>query len=132
VGDKKACKHDSGFGGATGAVIVCGFPRKREEGIGKMDNKKECLDCLDAKIDKFAEIGKSFKIISDRYMRPDVLILVSSDEMSYGYYNNDKLDRKEIPTQGRYQRWSLSFQTYGVVARNPRSNIGMIYGLPTE
>jgi hypothetical protein len=88
---------------------------------------------LGFEVDEFhAKIGKSFKILSDRYMRPDVLILVNFDEMSYGYYNNDKLDRKEIPTQGRYQRWLLSFQTYGVVARNPRSNIGMIYGLPTE
>jgi hypothetical protein len=26
----------------------------------------------------------------------------------------------------------MSFQTYGVVARNPRANIGMIYGLPAD
>jgi hypothetical protein len=39
-------------------------------------------------------------------------------------------ERQEIPTQGRYQRWLVSFQTYGVVARSPRANIGMIYGLP--
>jgi|GEM_PF-5140211 len=40
------------------------------------------------------------------------------------------LERKELPTQGRYQRWLISFQAYGLVARNPRANIGMIYGLP--
>ncbi|HMK35318.1 MAG TPA: hypothetical protein VK463_09650, partial [Desulfomonilaceae bacterium] len=79
-----------------------------------------------------AKIGKSFPILSDRYMRPDVLIMVNFDATSYGYFANDRLDRKEIPTQGRYQRWLISFQTYGVVVRGPRSNIGMIYGLPTS
>ncbi len=82
-------------------------------------------------VDHFdAKIGKSFPILSDRYMRPDTLILVNFKEMEYGYFANDRMDRKEIPTQGRYQRWLISFQTYGVVARNPRANIGMIYGLP--
>ena len=84
------------------------------------------------RVDTFdAKIGKSFPILSDRYMRPDTLLLVNFKDMEYGYFANDRLDRKEIPTQGRYQRWLISFQTYGVVARNPRSNIGMIYGLPT-
>lgn len=78
-----------------------------------------------------AKIGKSFPILSDRYMRPDVLILVNLDKFSYGYFAKDRLERKQIPTQGRYQRWLISFQTYGVVARNPRANVGMIYGLPT-
>ncbi len=83
-------------------------------------------------VDHFdAKIGKSFPILSDRYLRPDTLILTNLEAAEYGYYANDKLDRKEVPTQGRYQRWLISFQTYGVVVRNPRSNIGMIYGLPT-
>jgi hypothetical protein len=83
-------------------------------------------------VDHFdSKIGKTFPIIADRYMRPDVLLLANLEAMSYGYFNQDKLDRKEIPTQGRYQRWLISFQTYGVVVRNPRSNLGMIYGLPT-
>jgi hypothetical protein len=84
-------------------------------------------------VDTFdAKIGKRFPILSDRYMRPDTLIMVNFKDMEYGYFANDRLDRKEIPTQGRYQRWLISFQTYGVVARNPRANIGMIYGLPAE
>ena len=82
-------------------------------------------------VDNFdAKIGKSFPILSDRYMRPDVLILVDFDATKYGYFANDRMDRKEIPTQGRYQRWLISFQTYGVVVRSPRSNVGMIRGLP--
>jgi hypothetical protein len=82
-------------------------------------------------VDNFdAKIGKSFPILSDRYMRPDVLMVVDFDAAKYGYFANDRMDRKEIPTQGRYQRWLISFQTYGVVMRSPRSNIGMIYGLP--
>ncbi len=83
-------------------------------------------------VDEFhSKVGKSFPILSERYMRPDMLMVVNFDQFSYGYFNKDKPERKEIPTQGRYQRWLVSFQTYGVVARNPRSNIGMIYGLPT-
>lgn len=84
-------------------------------------------------VDHFdAKIGKTFPILSDRYMRPDTLMLTNLEAAEYGYYANDKLDRKEVPTQGRYQRWLISFQTYGVVVRNPRSNIGMIHGLPTS
>lgn len=81
-------------------------------------------------VDHFdSKIGKSFPILADRYMRPDTLMLVNFDATRYGYYANDRMDRKEVPTQGRYQRWLISFQTYGVVVRNPRANIGMIYGL---
>jgi len=74
-------------------------------------------------------IGKSLPVIADRYMRPDVLHIVNLDSLSYGYFANDKIDRKELATQGRYQRWLISFQTYGLVARKPRQNIGTIYGL---
>jgi hypothetical protein len=82
-------------------------------------------------VDEFdSRVGKSFPILSDRYMRPDVLIVANFSELSYGYFNRDQVQRKEIMTQGRYQRWLITFQTYGVVARNPRANIGMIYGLP--
>ena len=75
---------------------------------------------------------KTFPILSEPFMRSSVLILVNFDAFNYGYYVNDFLERREIPTQGRYQRWLISFQIYGVVARNPRANIGMIYGLPGE
>jgi hypothetical protein len=77
-----------------------------------------------------SKIGKTFPIMSERFMRSGVLIVVNFDAFNYGYYADDSLERQEIPTQGRYQRWLISFQTYGVVARNPRANIGMIYGLP--
>ena len=84
-------------------------------------------------VDEFhSKIGKSFPILSERFMRPGVLIAVNFKAFKYGYYANDSLERQEIPTQGRYQRWLISFQTYGVVARNPRANIGMIYGLPGD
>ena len=82
-------------------------------------------------VDEFhAKIGKTFPILSDRFMRPGVIIVVNFEAFRYGYYENDSAERREIPTQGRYQRWLVSFQTYGVVARNPRANIGMIHGLP--
>ena len=82
-------------------------------------------------VDEFhSKIGKTFPILSERFMRPGVLIVVNFEAFRYGYYANDLLERKEIATQGRYQRWLISFQTYGVVAWNPRANIGMIHGLP--
>jgi hypothetical protein len=81
-------------------------------------------------VDEFhSKVGKTFPILSDRYMRSGVVLVVNFDAFSYGYYANDSLERQEIPTLGRYQRWLVSFQTYGVVARNPRANIGIIHGL---
>lgn len=95
--------------------------------IGKKDST------IGFHVDEFhSKIGKSFPILSERFMRPGVLIAVNFKAFKYGYYANDSLERQEIPTQGRYQRWLISFQTYGVVARNPRANIGMIYGLPGD
>lgn len=73
-------------------------------------------------VDEFhSKIGKTFPILSERFMRPGVLIVVNFDAFKYGYYANDSLERREIPTQGRYQRWLISFQTYGVVARESQS-----------
>lgn len=84
------------------------------------------------RVDEFhSKVGKTFPILSERFMRPGALIVVNFDAFKYGYCANDFVERSEIPTQGRYQRWLISFQTYGVVARNPRANIGMINGLPT-
>ena len=81
--------------------------------------------------DFHSKIGKSFPVLSDRFMRPCALIAVNLEAFRYGYYENDSLERREIPTKGRYQCWLISFQTYGLVARNPRANIGMIHGLPS-
>lgn len=84
-------------------------------------------------VDEFhSKVGKSFPILSEPFMRSGVLMVVNFEAFKYGYFANDFLERREVPTQGRYQRWLISFQTYGVVARNPRGNIGMIYGLPGD
>ncbi len=86
------------------------------------------------KVDYFdSKIGASFEIIQDALLmdRPGTLLVANLAKHYYGYYANDKMDRKEIPTQGRYRRWLVSFQSYGVVCRNPRSNIGMIYNIKT-
>ena len=92
---------------------------KKETGIG-------------FRVDEFhAKVGKTFPILSERFMRSGVVMVVNFDAFTYGYYADDELERKEIRTQGRYDRWLISFQTYSLVARNPRANIGMIYGLPT-
>jgi hypothetical protein len=84
-------------------------------------------------VDEFhLKIGKTFPILSEPIMRPGVLIAVNFAAFTYGYYENDAAARVELPTQGRYQRWLISFQTYGLVARNPRANLGLIYNLPAE
>jgi hypothetical protein len=43
-------------------------------------------------------------------MRPGVLLVVNFDAFTYGYYANDALERREIPTQGRYHRWLITFR----------------------
>jgi hypothetical protein len=97
----------------------------------RRSNKKD--KGMGFQVDEFhAKIGKSFPILPERYMRPGDLIVVNFDAFSYGYYANDSVQRQEIPTQGRYQRWLISFQAYGLTARNPRANIGVIYNLPTK
>lgn len=77
-----------------------------------------------------SKIGKSFPILADQYMPPDTLIIVDMSKLSYGYYANDRMERKEIATDGRYRRWLISFQTYGTVMRGGPGTIGMIRGLP--
>jgi hypothetical protein len=76
-----------------------------------------------------ADNGKSFKILRDRYMPVKQAFIVNKDSLTHGYYNKDKLDRKHLSTQGRYERWLISFQMYGAVCRAPRANLGHIYGL---
>lgn len=78
------------------------------------------------------KIGKNIPIISDRYLRNDVAMVIDLSNISWGDYAQDSMDRKELQTQGRYQEWLVSFQSYGVVVRKPRQSIGMIYGLPTS
>lgn len=79
-----------------------------------------------------AKIGKTFPIISDRYMRSGVIALCNFAKMSYGYYGSQKLNKKELATQGAYSRWLIHFTTYGLVVRDPRANIGMIYNCKTS
>jgi hypothetical protein len=95
----------------------------------RTDNKQDHVGFAVNYID--TKIGKTFPIKSDQYMRPDMIQIVNFAEMQYGYYKADQLDRKELATQGRYRRWLISYQTYGVVARRPRQNIGTIYGCYT-
>jgi hypothetical protein len=75
------------------------------------------------------KIGKEFPVLPDIYMRPGVLHVCNASKFEHGYYSNDDIHRKELATQGRYQRWLVSFQKYGLVARSPRQNLGTIYGI---
>jgi hypothetical protein len=72
--------------------------------------------------------GKEFPVVRDQYVRPDQIGVINLSDCSYGYYKNDQMKRKELSTQGRFYRWLISFQMYGVVVRKPRQNIGLLYG----
>lgn len=76
-----------------------------------------------------SQIGKRFPILADPYMLATDLLVLNLKSLSYCYFAQDKLDRKEIATKGRFQQWLVSFQTIGVKARNPKKNIGMMYGI---
>jgi hypothetical protein len=83
-------------------------------------------------VDTFrSKIGKHFPILTDRYMRPGTLAAVNFDAFTYGYFGG-QMDKKELATQGTYRRWLFSYVTYGLVARDPRANIGIIYGVKTR
>ena len=79
-----------------------------------------------------SKMNKSFPIMEDRYLRPGTMMLVNMNNIKYGYYKNDRLSREKLETQGRYKKWMLSFQVYGLVVRNARQSIGTIKGLPTS
>lgn len=82
------------------------------------------------RVDEFrAKVGKSFKIMVDEYMPAGTLEILNFSDMSRGYYKNDRLNRKELPTFGRYEQWLISYQTYGVVARKPRQ-IVKLWNMP--
>ena len=76
-----------------------------------------------------AGIDKVFPVLADRCMPCDALLLVNLEAMQYGYVSPNTVTRKEVPTYDKYERWLVSFETYGVVVQDPRANIGMIYGI---
>jgi hypothetical protein len=104
-------------------AFICDFDVQYRRKTDDSNRAGFSVDLFDSKI------GKTFPILSDRYMREDEVLLVDFSKAQYGYYNDDQLDRKELATQGRYERWLLSFQTYGVVLRNARQSVAKVYNL---
>lgn len=76
--------------------------------------------------------GAWLKVIPDQYVRPDVAHVVKLSDCSYGYYKDDRMDKKKIETDNRVLAWLLSFQTYGLVVRKPTQSLGTIYGIATS
>ena len=76
-----------------------------------------------------SKIGKQFELVPDRYMLPGRVFVMNTDAFSYGYYNGDEPWRKKLETQDRNERWLITFQTYGLVARKPRQNIAALYNV---
>jgi hypothetical protein len=76
--------------------------------------------------------GKVFDLIPDVFVPKGKFWVLDLSRVAFGYFKNDKLDRKEIPTKGRYRRWLISFQAYGCVLRMKRQSMGTLYGGPTS
>ena len=77
------------------------------------------------------DIGVEFEVVPDQYLRPGVLHVVDTSAFEHGHYVNDDIHRKSIPTFSRTERWLVSLQRYGLVARRPRQVLGTIYGIAT-
>lgn len=73
--------------------------------------------------------GKVFPVVSDVYMPKGEIWCVDFSKQSYGYFTNDKMERQELPRSGRYHKWLISFQAYGLVCRMKRQALGKIYNL---
>jgi hypothetical protein len=73
--------------------------------------------------------GKVFPIVSDVYMPKGEIWCVDFSKLSYGYFTNDKMERQELPRSGRYFKWLISFQAYGLVCRMKRQALGRLYNL---
>jgi hypothetical protein len=77
------------------------------------------------------KVGITVPVVSDQYVLPGQACLADMSKMHYSYYNNDKMNRKEIATKNRVDEWYISFQTVGVVVRKPIQSLGMIYNIAT-
>ena len=72
------------------------------------------------------KIGKRVPIYDDIYMPEHQLYLVDMDKIGYGYFKNDRMERREMPTMGRNRAWQISCQLYGLVIRQAPVSIGLI------
>jgi hypothetical protein len=77
-----------------------------------------------------AKNGAGFQILKDRHMRPDIVMVANLGAMKQGYFRNSKMVTKDLATQSMSDVRLFYTQQAGVVVRNPRAHIGMIYGLP--
>ena len=78
-----------------------------------------------------SKLGKAFEILPDWNMREDMIMFWNAAACKWGWFAGDDIWTKQLATQNRSERTLITGQTYGLVVRNPRANIGTIYGLPT-
>jgi len=81
----------------------------------------------------YSKLGKAFPILRDYHMPNDMIVVVDTNDVGWGYVANDQL--RQVPiAQGDNSRVDKRFITcafYGTVMRKPRQSIGGLYGLPT-
>jgi hypothetical protein len=65
------------------------------------------------------KIGKTFGILSDSLMQRDAVLLINFEHM--GYIVGDEVT---------VESGAASVHVFGVLAKDPRPNIGMLFGLP--
>lgn len=82
------------------------------------------------RVDVFrSKIGKDFKVKPLLEMRPGQLVVVNMKKAFIHPFAGDEMYRKEIPTEGRWSRWLISFTELGVVLRDSRASIGEIHNI---
>lgn len=76
--------------------------------------------------------GKVVEIHDDWYMPEDKAFLIDMSSFGLGNLKGDAINRDVLPASGRYFKWQISEQVYGLVNRNALTNGGGIYYLATS
>lgn len=75
--------------------------------------------------------GAIIDLMPDPIMPKGMIICTNLPSVEWGFYKNDDIHVKDLPQQSRTIMRLISCQTYGVIIRKLRANLGTIYGLPT-
>jgi hypothetical protein len=76
--------------------------------------------------------GKVMEIADDWYMPEDKLFILNMNDWGIGNIADDSVSREELPHGGRYRKWQISEQVYGLVNRNALINGGGLFYLATS
>jgi hypothetical protein len=93
-----------------------------------MDDKKTGMSVSEFEADN----GKVFKVVKDWHYPASVMTIHNDSGVQWGYFKNYKMLMERLAIDATdVTKKKLSCMIWGTMFRNPRQNIGMIYGLPT-